>query len=212
MVLGWSGWKLVFRSRSARVIMVFSRRWLVESKDFELVVVGGETGVRLREICRGKLRSILMDRDEIAWLVRIFEELVVVEDSRVFWNQAQAGFPGIIAQRCFNRHGGFLTVEEHDGGRKLDAVLIPEGRRGKGWDLFGSALRLINKQFKTRGSGVVAFPEVQAMRGRRRSYAEVLSKNLPPLEENLGECSGLVARVPKWVRDLSKGDSMDKFV
>jgi hypothetical protein len=53
----------------------------VESKDFELVVVGGETGVRFRENCKGKLRTILMDRDEIAWLVRIFEELVVVEDS-----------------------------------------------------------------------------------------------------------------------------------
>jgi hypothetical protein len=52
---------------------------------------------KLFEICRGKLRSILMDRDEIAWLVCIFEELVVVEDSRVFWNQAQAGLPRIIA-------------------------------------------------------------------------------------------------------------------
>jgi hypothetical protein len=120
--------------------MVFSRRWSVESKDFELVVVGGETGVYLCEICRGKLRSILMDRDEIVWLDRIFEELVVVEDSRVFWNQAQAGFPRIIAQHCFNRHGGFLMVEEHDGGRKRGAVLIPKGRNAKGWDLFGSAL------------------------------------------------------------------------
>jgi hypothetical protein len=33
---------------------------------------------------------------------------------------------------------------------------------------------------------------------------------LPPLEENLSECSGSVARVPKWVRDLSKAVSMDK--
>jgi hypothetical protein len=59
---------------------------------------------------------------------------------------------------------------------------------------------------------VVEIPEVQALRGRR-SYAEVLLKNLPPLEENLGECSGPVARVlPIWVRDLSKGDSTDKTV
>jgi hypothetical protein len=64
--------------------MACTRSWAVESKFFELVVVGGETGARLRENCRGKLRSILLDRDEIAWLVRIFEELVEVEDSRVF--------------------------------------------------------------------------------------------------------------------------------
>jgi hypothetical protein len=31
-------------------------------------------------------------------------------------------------------------VEEHDGGRKRGAVLIPKGRNAKGWDLFGSAL------------------------------------------------------------------------
>jgi hypothetical protein len=190
----------------------FSRRWSVESKDFELVVIGGETEVHLREICRGILRSILLDRDEVAWLVSIFEDLVVVEDFRVFWNQAQARFPWIIAQRCFNRHDGFLMVKEHYGGRKRGAVLIPEGRRGKGWDLFGSALRSVNEHFKTRGSGVAANSEVQAVRGRMRSYAEVLSTNLPPLEENLGECSRPVARVPKSLRDLLKGDSTNKTV
>jgi hypothetical protein len=52
----------------------------VESKDFELLVVGSEIGVRFCESCKGMLRSILMDRDEIAWLVHIFEELVVVEE------------------------------------------------------------------------------------------------------------------------------------
>jgi hypothetical protein len=74
-------------------IMPFSRRWSVESKDFELLVVGGETTVRFCESCKGMLRSILMDRDETAWLVRIFEELAVGEETRVFWNQAQPGFP-----------------------------------------------------------------------------------------------------------------------
>jgi hypothetical protein len=44
----------------------------VESKDLELVVAGGETGVRFRENCKGKMRSIFLERDEIAWLVRIF--------------------------------------------------------------------------------------------------------------------------------------------
>jgi hypothetical protein len=78
--------------------MACTRSWAVESKFFELVVVGGETGARLRQNCRGKLRSILLDRDEIAWLVRIFEELVEVEDSRVFWDQGRPGFPQVIAQ------------------------------------------------------------------------------------------------------------------
>ncbi len=51
---------------------------------------------------------------------------MVVEDSRVFWNQSQPGFPRIIAQRCFNRHGGFLVVEEFIGDRRSGSVLIQE--------------------------------------------------------------------------------------
>jgi hypothetical protein len=65
----------------------------MEFKDFELLVVGCETGVRFHERCKGFLRSILMDRDEIGWLVRIFEELVVVEDSWFFWDQSRPRFP-----------------------------------------------------------------------------------------------------------------------
>jgi hypothetical protein len=78
--LGWNWWNHFLSGVSSSGIMSFSSRWSVVSKDFELVVVGGETGERFHENCKGKLSSILMDRDEIAWLVRIFEELVVVED------------------------------------------------------------------------------------------------------------------------------------
>jgi hypothetical protein len=106
--------------------MGFHRRRSVESKDLELLVVGGETGVRVCESCKGKMRSILLDRDELAWLVSIYEDLVVVEDSRVFWNQSQPGFPWIIAQHCFNRHGGFLVVEEFIDDRRSGSVLIQE--------------------------------------------------------------------------------------
>jgi hypothetical protein len=103
-------------------------------------------------------------------------------------------------------------VEEHDGGRKSGSVLIPEGRHGKGWDLFGSALRLANEHFRAGVRLVGAEPKVQAMRGSRRSYAKVLTKTLPALKESLGVFSGQVTRVPKWVRELSAGVSTDKSV
>jgi hypothetical protein len=117
-----------------------------------------------------------LDRDEIAWLVRIFEELVEVEDSRVFWDQGRPGFPRVIAQRCFNRHGSFLLVEEYDGRRKSGVVLVPEGRRGEGWDLFGAALRWVNEFFRKGATMGKARPLVQAVRGRR-TFAEVLMRN-----------------------------------
>jgi hypothetical protein len=190
--------------------MGFSRRWLVESKDFVLLVVGGETGIHVCESCLGKMRSILLDMDKLAWLVRIYEDLVVVEDSRVFWNQSQPGFPRIIAQRCFNRHGGFLVVEEFISDRRSGSVLIPEGRTGKGWEIFGSELRLALEHFKAGFRDTVIETGVQAGRDRRRSNAEVLAKTMVPLEDSFGFVSRPVARVPRWVRESSAGDYLDK--
>jgi hypothetical protein len=40
--------------------MAGSRRWSVESKDFELLVKGGAAGVRLFERSNGKHRSIFL--------------------------------------------------------------------------------------------------------------------------------------------------------
>jgi hypothetical protein len=52
--------------------------WSVESKDFALSVVGGTTGIRIREKCKGLIRSILLDKDETVWLIKSFGELVSV--------------------------------------------------------------------------------------------------------------------------------------
>jgi len=79
------------------------------------------------------------------------------------------GFFGIKLNLGFPRHGCFLVVEEFDGGRKSGSVLILEGRRGKGWDLFGSALRLVNEHFRAGVRLVAAELDVQAVRGTRSS-------------------------------------------
>jgi hypothetical protein len=47
----------------------FLRRWSVESKDFEMEVGGGAAGLRIRERCHGLMRSILLNRDQTAWLL-----------------------------------------------------------------------------------------------------------------------------------------------
>jgi hypothetical protein len=49
-----------------------------------LSVVGGFTGIRIHEKCKGVTRSILIDKDEAAWLLKFFHDLVTVHDRRVF--------------------------------------------------------------------------------------------------------------------------------
>jgi hypothetical protein len=95
----------------------FLRRWSVESKDFEMEIGGAVAGLRIRENCHSSTRPILLNRDETAWLHGSFENMMIVRDSRVFWNQSIPGFPIILAQRHSNKHGHFLVLEEFEGRR-----------------------------------------------------------------------------------------------
>jgi hypothetical protein len=125
-------------------VMAKSRRWSVESKEFELLIKGGASGVRIFERSNRKQRSIFLNKDELARLAGTMKEVVVVETSEVFWDQSRAGYPRIITQKCSNKRGCFLTVEEFDGRRRGGAILIPEGRYGQGWERFVSEVRLAN--------------------------------------------------------------------
>ena len=114
------------------IIMECSRIWSVGSKEFEVLIKGGAIGVRIVERSIKKQRSIFVQKDELAWLVGSVEEVVDVEMFEIFWDQSRVGYPRIIAQKCSNRHGRFLTIEEFDGRRRSGTVLIPERRYGQG--------------------------------------------------------------------------------
>ena len=61
-----------------------SRSWSVESKEFEVLIKGGGSGVRIYERSKKKKSSIFVRRDELAWLMGALEEVVEVETSEVF--------------------------------------------------------------------------------------------------------------------------------
>jgi hypothetical protein len=121
--------------------MGVSRRWSVESKEFEMMIKGGNLGVRIFERSNKKQKSVFIQRDEVAWLVGSVEALMNVGTFEVFWDQSRAGFQRIIVQKCANRHGHFLTIEEFDGRRRCGNILIPEGRHGQGRERLISELK-----------------------------------------------------------------------
>ena len=88
------------------------KRWSVESKEFEVLIKGGDSRVRIYERSKRKKSSIFVQRDKLTWLVGALEEVVEVETFEVFWDQSKAGYPRIITQKCSNRHGRFLTIED----------------------------------------------------------------------------------------------------
>jgi hypothetical protein len=110
-----------------------SRSWSVEAKVFEVQIKGGDFGVRIYERSKKKKCSIFLRRDEIVWLVGALEEVAEAGNSEVFWDQSRAGLPRLITQKRSNRHGRFLMIEEFEGQRRGDFILVPEGRYGQGW-------------------------------------------------------------------------------
>jgi hypothetical protein len=109
-------------------------KWSVEAKEFELVVRGGNTGVRFYERNSKTVRSIFLQRAEVAWMDNVVEELAAVKFYEVFWDQSRAGLPRVIVEKCSNQHGNFLRIEEFDGRKRRGSIMIPEGRYGEGWN------------------------------------------------------------------------------
>jgi hypothetical protein len=109
------------------------RFWTVEAKAFEVRIKGGETGVRIFESNKRKKSSIFVRRDELAWLIGALEVVVDEEKTETFWDQSRAGCPRILAKKCSNKHGRYVSIEEFEGRRRNGIILVPEGRYGQGW-------------------------------------------------------------------------------
>ena len=165
-----------------RFIMVDTRRWTVEAKEFELMIKGGRSGVTIVERRNGKQRSVFIHRDELTWLVEALELVVDVETSEVFWDQARAGYPRLITQKCSNRHGRFLTIEEFDGRKRSGSIFIPEGRHRKGWAALIAELRGACSSLRV-GRVIREEKKVEAVAIGIRSYAEVAGLSKPAEEE-----------------------------
>jgi hypothetical protein len=153
-------------------VMGEARRWSVEAKEFELLVKGGLSGVRLVEKRNNRTRSICVQRDEILWLLGAVEKAANVDTSEVFWDQSRVGYIRLTTQRRANRHGRFLTIEEYDGRRRSGSVLIPEGWSGQGWHRLISELRLACSSLKV-GRGIRT-DKPEMVTGVKRSFAEVV--------------------------------------
>jgi hypothetical protein len=170
-------------------IMEGTRRWFVESKGFEMLIRGGALGVRFVEKSKNKRRSLFIQRDELVWLVKAVEVAVDRETSEVFWDQSRAGYSRLIVQKCSNKHGRFLTIEEFDGRRRIGIIIIPEGRYGQGWSRLVTELHMLSLSLWKRCEIREKKPENVV--SARRSYAAVVGMSKPPEVELARQCGGV---------------------
>jgi hypothetical protein len=88
-------------------------------------------------------RAVNLRKKEQVWLAKIFGELIAVEDSWVFRDSSVPGFPRVLAQKCENRNGWFLVLEEYNGRGKCGSIFVPKGRNRQGWSRFIEELQCL---------------------------------------------------------------------
>jgi hypothetical protein len=75
-------------------VMAESRRCSVESKEFEVLIKEGASGVRIFERSKRKQRSIFLNNGEVAWLAGTVKEVVVWKCLRCFGINQELGIQG----------------------------------------------------------------------------------------------------------------------
>jgi hypothetical protein len=174
-----------------------ARRWSVEAKEFEVSIKGGLLGVRIIENRNNRRRSIFVHKDEISWLVGALEVAAEVDTSEVFWDQSRAGYIRLTTQRCANKHGRFLIIEEYDGRRRSGSIFVPEGRTGQGWARMISELKRAGSLMKMdRG---IRDNKPAKVKFGSRSFAEVVGISKTMEEKGLHACTEPFAGVGRSV-------------
>lgn len=78
----------------------------------------------------------------------------------------------MLAQKCFNRYGSFLVIEECDVSERRKSIMVPERRNQKGWSKLESELQIAIRFFQpfllAPGNVVV----------KKKSFAEVIQSTM----------------------------------
>jgi hypothetical protein len=90
--------------------MDFVRRFYLEAKTFELLVVEGASVLRLEERRKGLSCVAFLELMYTTWLKSMMEELVCISVKNEFIKSFSEESKVFIAQRRYNRFGWFLEV------------------------------------------------------------------------------------------------------
>lgn len=58
-----------------------------------------------------------------------------------FYKSRQNGYQVLLAQRCHNNYGRFLTLSKYGKEMRRGFIAVPEGLKGEGWRRFAAMLK-----------------------------------------------------------------------
>lgn len=111
------------------ILAFMGRFFFIEAKTFEFIIEpwGNAIWLRIVEQGKGYLRSIVLEKGGVAWLLSMLGE-VVEEENVKFIRKFRDSSKAFLGMRSNNSHGSYLVFEEFNGGGRTGFIIIPEGK------------------------------------------------------------------------------------
>ncbi|KAJ9678127.1 hypothetical protein PVL29_022888 [Vitis rotundifolia] len=116
--------------------MVRTLKVFVERKTF-LVRFEGESGGKwcsLIEHSKGSVFALGFEKEEVGWLIEHLTKAIEMKSYMGFNRKFRGKTRVHLMEVCFNNHGRFITLSEFTSNRKSTFLVIPEGKKGSGWE------------------------------------------------------------------------------
>ena len=114
----------------------------VERKTF-LVRLEGEQGGKwcsITEQSRGSAFVLGFEKDEVGWLIEQLTKAIIMKSYMGLNRKYRGKFSVHLMEVCFNNHKKFIRISEFATNKKSTFLVIPEGKKGRGWKNLKSAL------------------------------------------------------------------------
>lgn len=115
---------------------------LIEAKKFEFVLERGGDVAFLRVVERGRgfTERMSLGLESARSLVAAVEGALKAKSPNFIKSFREVN-KVFVVQKQSNERGGFLLISELGVGKRLGLIIVPEGRKGKGWADFLSTLK-----------------------------------------------------------------------
>ena len=171
----------------------------MERKTF-LVRLEGEHGgnwCSIKEHSKGSVYVLGFEKEEVRWLIEHLTKAIEMKSNLGFNRKFRGKFCVHLLEVCFNNHGRFIRISEFATNRKPIFLVIPEGEKGRGWEILKSAL-----------SSMSVVPLSNAFEKRRQYRVErVIHNHVGPLYRSFanvvrdkGQRRGGLVLVGRWAQ------------
>ena len=150
------------------IIMEGRKFFFIESKSFEVLLYGGNSGLQLIERGKNHVGKITWGREGAQCLCSTMAEVVTLPLNKSYSKTLRENGTVFVLQKNRNDRGWFLTVTEYGGSRNKGHVVILVGRDMWGWRGLAQVVSKLVKLVKDVHSKQIRPPEIHRPQTQKR--------------------------------------------